>query len=1357
MKRKQAFYPFPLQEELFYRPKTKMPDLRRFARIVLIIAAVCLSLEDARSQALPGSVTVHPERRHFLPEEASPTDPPFVDAAALHPSGLSQAISLPSGFFVEEIAPGNSFATPVAVAFAPDGRIFVVEKRGRVYVVDNGVKLSTPFINLESEVLNHWDRGLLGFALDPDFATTGHVYLLYTVDRDGSGDYTRQDVSARLTRYTVDAGNPNVVDTSTRHVLIGETFSDGIPSCYYSHTIGTLQFGSDGTLMVGAGDGAHFGQVDAGGLQPTCFGAGLFPPSEDVGAFRSQYLGSLAGKMLRIDPATGLGLPSNPFWTGNADDNQSKVWVRGLRNPYRYTLRRDGSTDPTAGDPGTLFIGDVGWGVWEDLHVAASGGENFGWPCYEGPNQHSAYQNATPAHSDCSVLSGHDAPVYYWHHSNANLSLPTGLMANAIVVGDIYTGFRYPQSYNDRIFYSDYTRGWIASSAVSTGNSLSDHQVFATGAGAVVDVRFDPVSSYVYYVDVAAGQVWRLRHDNENAPPVAIASADVQDGYSPLLVQFTGDTSYDPDSDPITYHWDFGDGTTSTAANPTHTFTSTGTFQVVLTVADDVLATNQAYLQIAVNNTYPAGQLLTPENGVQLLVGQTVALSGDATDNEDADSELVYEWRVMQRHNSHDHPDFFHGFGKIASFEIEEHGLPYEVSFLRIQLVVTDTGGLTDTTEHVVEVKRRGEHDITGDGTPVALVTTPVGSGNTDIGVIADGLFPDAGSTDPQQHYDTFSGGSKAIDWIGYTFAEPRYLSKLLLQQGVQSSGGGWFDSMDVQARVDGVWQDVAYLHSLRPYEGDNGVHYDRYTLLFEGVWADGIRLIGAPGGTDDFVSIGELRVFELPVVEFASTVTSGAGPLSVSFADHSSVAGAWTWTWDFGDGYGSSDRNPQHTFQQPGAYDVSLTITSPDGAFSETKNDFIVVGAPGLTGQYFDNIDFTGTRIVRTDAEIDFEWGAGAPDPSMGTDQFSVRWTGWVEAEYSETYTFHTVTDDGIRLWIDGQLIIDKWIDQAPREWTGTIALESGKFYPVFMEYYENGGGAVAHLDWSSASQARQTIPSARLRAGALGPRVSNFDPPYGDYNATVHIYGENLATTSTVRFNGHAASSFGVVSAGHIWAEVPETATSGPVEVVTPDGSTFSVEPFGVNDGTLPVELEKLRAVISSQGVRVDWRTTRESTAAGFGIEYARDGSSTFEHLAYVPAERGQNDYYHQTTMLSPGEYAFRLHITDLDGSAFYSQVLDLHVRPIKDVVVEPVFPNPFSASATLVFSTAEAQFVEVSLYDMLGRRLEVLFADDVEGGYPNRIRVGSGELPSGIYLVRLRGTTFVKDVAITRVGGR
>ncbi|MCX6904346.1 MAG: PA14 domain-containing protein, partial [Verrucomicrobia bacterium] len=135
-----------------------------------------------------------------------------------------------------------------------------------------------------------------------------------------------------------------------------------------------------------------------------------------------------------------------------------------------------------------------------------------------------------------------------------------------------------------------------------------------------------------------------------------------------------------------------------------------------------------------------------------------------------------------------------------------------------------------------------------------------------------------------------------------------------------------------------------------------------------------------------------------------------------------------------------------------------------------------------GLTGEYFGDTNLTTLKLTRTDGSVDFNWGNGFPVPTVGTNNFSVRWSGQVRPEFSETYTFSTITDDGVRLWVNGQLLIDKWVDQAPAEWTGSIALTANQKYSIKMEYYQHAGGACAKLLWRSPSTPRAIIPQTDL-----------------------------------------------------------------------------------------------------------------------------------------------------------------------------------------------------------------------------------------------------------------------------------
>jgi hypothetical protein len=149
-----------------------------------------------------------------------------------------------------------------------------------------------------------------------------------------------------------------------------------------------------------------------------------------------------------------------------------------------------------------------------------------------------------------------------------------------------------------------------------------------------------------------------------------------------------------------------------------------------------------------------------------------------------------------------------------------------------------------------------------------------------------------------------------------------------------------------------------------------------------------------------------------------------------------------------------------------------------------------------GVRGDYYRGMDFENLVLTRTDPRIDFDWGGNEPDPAVGTDGFSVRWTGEVEAGFTETYTFYARADDGVRLWVDGIQLVDAWVDQSATEYSGKIDLVAGNTYSVVMEMYENGGDAVAQLQWSSPSTPKQAVPQAAL---APPVKASSPNPPNG------------------------------------------------------------------------------------------------------------------------------------------------------------------------------------------------------------------------------------------------------------------
>lgn len=163
-----------------------------------------------------------------------------------------------------------------------------------------------------------------------------------------------------------------------------------------------------------------------------------------------------------------------------------------------------------------------------------------------------------------------------------------------------------------------------------------------------------------------------------------------------------------------------------------------------------------------------------------------------------------------------------------------------------------------------------------------------------------------------------------------------------------------------------------------------------------------------------------------------------------------------------------SIDQHPQW----PG-FTLADISDPPDGLASGT----------GLYGEYFEGKGFASRKLSRTDATIDFNWGTGSPDPAITSDTFSARWTGWLQIPASGSYTFYVTADDGVRLWVDGHLLVDQWNDHAATEYSATLGdLEGGRKADIRLEFYENTGAAVVALRWSGPGIAKQIVPQTRL-----------------------------------------------------------------------------------------------------------------------------------------------------------------------------------------------------------------------------------------------------------------------------------
>jgi glucose/arabinose dehydrogenase len=316
----------------------------------------------------------------------------------------------------------DGFSNPVEMQNVGDDRLFIVEKRGVIEILQlDGTTNPTPFLDIQSIVLtpggNYDERGLLGLAFHPDYINNGYFYVNY-IDNFGN---------TQISRFSVSTSDPNIADPDSEFQILE------VEQPYINHNGGCLRFGPEGYLYIGLGDGGSAGDPEN----------------------RSQNLQTLLGKMLRIDidnteGSNNYAVPSNnPFVEDpNALD---EIWSYGLRNPWRFSF--DYETDE-------LWIGDVGQGSMEEIDRAAAGvsGQNYGWRCYEGTLEYNTY--------GCPNESEMTFPIAEYTHAGGNCSITGGSVYRGEIYADILGVY----------FYADYCSGEIGT--IDQSNNQINHGQF---------------------------------------------------------------------------------------------------------------------------------------------------------------------------------------------------------------------------------------------------------------------------------------------------------------------------------------------------------------------------------------------------------------------------------------------------------------------------------------------------------------------------------------------------------------------------------------------------------------------------------------------------------------------------------------------------------------------------------------------------------------------------------------------------------------------------------------------------------------------------------------------------------------
>jgi hypothetical protein len=346
------------------------------------------------------------------------------------------------------------------------------------------------------------------------------------------------------------------------------------------------------------------------------------------------------------------------------------------------------------------------------------------------------------------------------------------------------------------------------------------------------------------------------------------------------------------------------------------------------------------------------------------------------------------------------------------------------------------------------------------------------------------------------------------------------------------------------------------------------------------------------------------------------------------------------------------------------GTYGITAKARDNRQATSISEPAIVTVTTPppgngiGLRAEYYDTlVNFSALGgatplVVRTDPQVGFDWGSGAPHASMGADTFSVRWTGQVQPRMSGNYGFYTYSDDGVRLWVNNQLIINNWTDHGPTENAGTIALVAGQLYDIRLEFYENGGGAVATLSWSADGLVKELIPASQLYpAGAprIATQPTSQSAPAGS-TVTFAALASGTAPMTYQWFNGTTLLS-GQTGSTLTLSNVQQP-NAGNYTVVATNGSGSAT--------SNPAVLTVTNSDSDGDGIPDTWESANglnPNNSADADLDSDGDGrSNREEYLAGSNPQNPQNVF--KATMVTDAAQNRYVRFTAMDGKSYTVQ---------------------------------------------------------------------------------------------------
>ncbi|MFF1417818.1 ThuA domain-containing protein [Streptomyces sp. NPDC058280] len=577
---------------------------------------------------------------------------------------------------------------PMSLAVLPDRQVLHTSRDGTLRITDAG---GATKVSGTLEVYSHDEEGLQGVGVDPDFAENRAIYLFYAPKLDTpagdapengtAADFAPFDGYNRLSRFTLN--EDGTLNKASEKKVLDVATSRG--TC--CHVGGDIAFDADGNLYLSTGDDTNPFASD--GYTPIDERSDRNPAFD---ARRSSgNTNDLRGKVLRVKVAEdgSYTIPEGNLFAPGTEKTRPEIYAMGFRNPFRISVDKK---------TGIVYVGDYGpdagaasptrgpSGQVEFARVTEAG--NFGWPYCTGENDpYIDYDFATGtsgAAFDCA------APKNTSRHNTGLTDLPPaqsawiaydggsvpefGTGSESPMGGPVYrydhdldSPVKFPESYDGDYFAGEFGRQWIKRIEQGEDGTVSAINDFPWTGTQVMDMEFGPDGA-LYVLDYGLAwfggdensAVYRIENSTGGKSPIAVAAANKTSGKSPLKVTFSSAGTEDADDDPLTYAWDFGDGTTSTEANPSHTYKKNGTYTANLIVTDPTERTGSASVRVVVGNTAPTLTLEIPAEGTLFSFGDTLPFKVKVTDPEDGAAGPIDCSKVVVSyilgHDNHGHP-----------------------------------------------------------------------------------------------------------------------------------------------------------------------------------------------------------------------------------------------------------------------------------------------------------------------------------------------------------------------------------------------------------------------------------------------------------------------------------------------------------------------------------------------------------------------------------------------------------------------------------------------------------------------------------------------------------------------------